>query len=249
VTTATCAAHPDREAAGACERCGTFACSACLSLVGLERLCPACRARLGDALPSLTGRGRLAMPFVWATGVLGVLVSLGTLAVPQSASEEDVGGVALATGCLALVYLGVFVVSIVLFCRWFHLLVRHAKARGQPLDVSPAAAVGSFFIPFVNLVRPYAIAKQIAQGEGVQLVTAWQAAWLGGNIISNVGNRMQSSATSQAGVVVDLIGSLVILGAAWACGRVVSELTRTTQLTPPSSAPAGLPPPLPGADR
>jgi hypothetical protein len=185
------------------------------------------------------------MPFVWATGVLGALVSLGAFAVPQT--EEDVGFVGLGVGCLAIVYLALFVVSIVLFCRWFHLLVRHARAQGRPLDVTPASAVGSFFIPFVNLYRPYAIAKQIAEGEGAQRVATWQAAWLGGNIISNVGNRMQDGATRGAGLVIDLIGSLAILGAAWACGRVVDELTRTTELTPPSASPGPAPVP-PGAD-
>jgi hypothetical protein len=170
------------------------------------------------------------MPFVWATGVLGALVSLGSFAVPQT--EDDAGFTALGVGCLAMIYLAIFIVSIVLFCRWFHLLVRHARAQGRPIDVTPASAVGSFFIPFVNLYRPYAIAKQIAEGEGAQRVATWQAAWLGGNIISNVGNRMQDGATREAGLVIDLIGSLAILGAAWACGRVVEELTRTTELNP-----------------
>ncbi len=131
-----------------------------------------------------------------------------------------------------------------LFCRWFYLLVRHARARGTPLEVTPAGAVGSFFIPFVNLVRPYAIAKQIAaDDDGVQLVTTWQAAWLGGNLISNVGNRLQGGASHQAGVIVDLLGSLVLLGAAFACGRIVDELTRTTELTAPSASPAQPGPP------
>lgn len=122
--------------------------------------------------------------------------------------------------------------------------MRHARARGTPLEVTPAGAVGSFFIPFVNLVRPYAIAKQIAADDGaVQLVTTWQAAWLGGNLSSNVGSRRQGGASHHASVIVDLPGSLIPLGAAFACGRVVDELTRTTELTAPSASPAQAGPP------
>jgi hypothetical protein len=132
-----------------------------------------------------------------------------------------------------------------MFSRWFHLLVRHAKARGTPLDVTPAGAVGSFFIPFVNLVRPYATAKQIASTEaGVKAVGSWQALWLVANIVTNVGSRMEGKAGA-AGDVVGLIGSLLFLGAAWACGQVVSELTSSTEITPsavpasPTTQPAG----------
>lgn len=244
-TGSRCATHPERAATGVCERCGVFGCAECLSLVGLLRLCAACRAREAVGLPSLSGRARLAMPFVWGTAGLGLVVSLLSFGVPPEGSEDpgDLPHV-LALGCSGILYLVVFIAGVVLFCRWFHLLVRHATARGTALDVTPASAVGSFFIPFVNLVRPYAIAKQISTtATATSAVGLWQALWIGANVVTNVGSRLEGKTGTSAGELVGLFGAVLFLGAAWACQRVVSELTKTTELTPASSAPSLAPAP------
>ncbi len=47
---AFCPAHPGVKATGACSRCGTFGCGACLQPRGADWLCPACFAR-GTVLP------------------------------------------------------------------------------------------------------------------------------------------------------------------------------------------------------
>lgn len=44
---AHCAAHPEKLAVGACSRCGTFGCAACLTQRGDEWFCPACFERVG----------------------------------------------------------------------------------------------------------------------------------------------------------------------------------------------------------
>lgn len=43
---AFCAAHPQVRATGACSRCGTFGCGACLTQRGPDWLCPTCSSRL-----------------------------------------------------------------------------------------------------------------------------------------------------------------------------------------------------------
>jgi DNA-directed RNA polymerase subunit RPC12/RpoP len=43
---AFCAAHPGVRATGACSRCGTFGCGACLTQRGADWLCPACSSRV-----------------------------------------------------------------------------------------------------------------------------------------------------------------------------------------------------------
>jgi hypothetical protein len=170
------------------------------------------------------------MPFVWATGVLGVLVSVASFGLDTS-DEATATTQLFAAGCLGVLYFPVFITSIVLFCRWFHSLVRHAHARNRSLDTRPAAAVGSFFIPFLNLVRPYGIGKNIASTEaGVSAIGVWQALWLMGNIASNVGTRLDDKSAGVAGSVIALLGSVLILAASWACGRVVKELTASTEV-------------------
>jgi hypothetical protein len=61
-------------------------------------------------------------------------------------------------------------VAMVLFLQWLHLVVRLTLAigtttvRGAPtLTFSPGQAVWSFFIPFVNLVRPYRILRDVRE--------------------------------------------------------------------------------------
>jgi len=44
---AVCAAHPEVKATGACSRCGTFGCGACLSARGTDWLCAKCLALVG----------------------------------------------------------------------------------------------------------------------------------------------------------------------------------------------------------
>lgn len=172
------------------------------------------------------------MPFVWATSGLGLVVSLLSFGLPAEGaggSETESLPQVLALGCSGLLYLIVFIVAVVLFCRWFHLLVRHAQTRGTPLEVTPAGAVGAFFIPFVNLARPYAVARQIASTEaGTSAVNTWQGLWLGANIVTNLGSRLEGK-TGNAGELIGLFGSILFLAAAWACGRVVSELTKSTE--------------------
>lgn len=172
------------------------------------------------------------MPFVWATSGLGLVVSLLSFGLPAEGAEDSESlPQVLALGCSGLLYLVVFIVAVVLFCRWFHLLVRHAQAKGTPLETTPAGAVGAFFIPFVNLTRPYVIAKQIASTEeGTRAVGTWQALWLGANILTNVAARLQPK-TGDAAAFADFFGSLLFLAASWACGRVVSELTKSTELS------------------
>jgi hypothetical protein len=54
------------------------------------------------------------------------------------------------------------VVCTVVFLRWFHLAYRIASSLdAQGLTRSPGDAVVSFFIPFVNLVRPYQAMKEL----------------------------------------------------------------------------------------
>ena len=216
MATATCPKHANAPVLGTCSRCGAFGCTSCLesSGIGLWQ-CADCRMRSVSDLPSLGARARLAVMGLYATGALDLFSSGLDAAVP---SEEGVG--AIFSGLLAIGYLAVFILTIVLFCRWFHLSVRYAAARGVQLGVTPAGAVGSWFIPFVNLVRPFQIAKGLLEGAGSSSSSreAWQALWIIGNIAGNLSMRMDSKPLG-------LVSSLLMVGAAFLGAKVVGEIT------------------------
>jgi hypothetical protein len=56
---------------------------------------------------------------------------------------------------------------VVLVCRWFHRAIRHALARGASLEVAaPVTGMGSWFIPLVNLARPFNVTRQMLSHAG-----------------------------------------------------------------------------------
>lgn len=62
----TCATHPTARAAGACARCGTFGCTACLATVpDGTQWCAACRARMPQQLLPWDQRRELGVLRAW----------------------------------------------------------------------------------------------------------------------------------------------------------------------------------------
>src|SRR5690606_31801734 len=136
----------------------------------------------------LESRAMMASLGLWAcAGVHGVMaaIAVGQLATGQTGEEGALGVIG---GRAAVLYLVVFIAAVVLVCMWFHRATRHALARGAQLEVStPAGAVGSWFIPFVNLVRPFNIARAMMISAGLEAASigAWQGMWVAGNIAAN----------------------------------------------------------------
>ena len=80
------------------------------------------------------------------------------------------------TGSLLLAFV-LLVASAVVYLCWKYRAAHNAKALDPMLAVSPAMAVGGYFIPFANLVIPYramaSIARTSRAGEG--MVGLWWA--------------------------------------------------------------------------
>jgi len=96
-------------------------------------------------------RARLAMWGVGGVTLFKVATPLLTrwLACPLSTAQMHV----LA---LNFVEFPVWITGAVLFCRWLHRAYEdNSHLGGRPLKFSPSYAVGSFFIPVVNLWQPY----------------------------------------------------------------------------------------------
>ncbi len=219
--TANCALHFDVPSVSTCTRCGRFCCASCLLS---NDTCIDCAARVTAELPALQGRGDLARYGLWATAVCHglMLVFAAAQLLSGQTAEESEGVFPVLSGLAALAYLPVYITTIVLVCRWFHLATRHSLARGAQLGVTPAGAVGSWFIPFVNLSRPFQLTRQMLSSVGASEgpVGGWQALWVIGNIAANISTRIPEAGGLGVGIASD--AALVI--AAVLGAKVIASL-------------------------
>jgi hypothetical protein len=100
-----------------------------------------------------------------------------------------------AFALVAVASLAVFPAAAVAFPFWLHRANRNLPAVGYPnAEYSPGQAAASFFIPFLNLVRPFRVAREIWKGSAGSpptsaasmpwLPSLWWAAWLGAGLLS-----------------------------------------------------------------
>lgn len=100
-------------------------------------------------------------------------------------------------GVLQLV---LYLVTVVFFGRWIVRAHRAVRALGaEGLTISPGWAVGYFFIPFLNLVRPYRAMKELwsasespsgwASTPASSILPLWWTLWLVGNFLDNISMR------------------------------------------------------------
>jgi hypothetical protein len=138
-----------------------------------------------------------------------ILFSVGELVVPRE-MEFDEGPIAVFVvliGLLALLHLPVWLGGIVVFLVWIYKAYKNLEPlQASGLSHSPGWAVGWWFIPFANLVKPYQVMKEIwvesdpeYESELAFLPTTlsapaimglWWATFLAGNILGRIAERM-----------------------------------------------------------
>ena len=170
---------------------------------------------------------------VWTAGDL---MAIGALA------SSDVTGVLQGLG--GVILLLAYLLCIVSFCLWIHRATRNLPALGKTYlpRFTPRWAVGWFFVPILNLVRPYQVMREIWRGSfvparGWGLVKWWWALWLISNYLDNIVTRnwpgVSGDALNAFGNVVD--GSAVVL-AVLVVLRITAAQARLAQGTAPPHA-------------
>jgi Flp pilus assembly pilin Flp len=140
-------------------------------------------------------------------GIFSMLTSALELAFPQISGQEELaenpGGVVvalLAFGLGVLTFL-IFLTTVVFFLMWLYRCCKNLPAFGTPpstITYTPGWAVGSFFIPFANLVIPYRAIKELWQKSvpasssflGETSLPAWFPLWWTFWLLSNVANNI-----------------------------------------------------------
>jgi len=148
------------------------------------------------------------------------------------------------------------VVAAGVFIAWFSRAYKNLRRLGvQNLRYGEGWAIGAWFVPFLNWVRPKQIANDIWRGsergvdtwwqwrqvEVPSLVHWWWALFLGQGFAVYLGQRLVQSGYSDAtttfgslssglsqmksGTVIDVLGQLAALGAVVIAFNVVSQVT------------------------
>ncbi len=120
------------------------------------------------------------------------------------------------------------------FLFWFRRAYGNSLAVGLPGRFGPGWAVGAWFVPFLNLVRPFQIMGEMWRHAGRErvgpyaVVGLWWTGFLVGNFADNIGTGMLTGSSDDAalqGVKVLLASDVVSCVAALLAILIVRRLT------------------------
>lgn len=103
---------------------------------------------------------------------------------------------------VSVVFLIALFASFILVGRWIYRASANAHALSDEMTISPGWAVGWYFIPFANLVKPYQAMREIWMASHFRgnwhgepspsVVTIWWGLWIVVNILDNISVRIGS---------------------------------------------------------
>jgi Domain of unknown function (DUF4328) len=190
-------------------------------------------------------------------GEQGLLARIANL---EFVSEEEVTRSDDRVGAVVIVQLLTLVVTGIVWLIWQHRGQANLVARRvSALRFTPGWAVGWWFVPFANLVKPFQTMRELWKASGGEedwrrsrtspVIGWWWAAWLAAAVLGRVGAAMVGEATTiesvRSGSRVLLLAELVILAAAiLAIVLIRSVMDRQGRLRERIAGP-GRPPPRP----
>ena len=148
--------------------------------------------------------------------------------MPGGVTQAAVEMLTLGLGFFAVIG---YIITVITFLIWMHQSYSNLKPLGiRNTEYSSAWAVGSWFVPFMNLVRPYNIIKEIwdrsdpdkveteatpsaSTLEMTQIATpmfgVWWAFWIISNVFTNVSARYTLRANSLQQFVVTFWSEII----------------------------------------
>jgi hypothetical protein len=156
-------------------------------------------------------RAKAAISFIWimlALEIAGIFASVLQLWIylgldkGENVSEDMMMGGNFIQGSISLIYFAAYIVSIVLFIRWFRRAYYNLRIKTGPTEYSEGWAAGAWFVPIMNLFVPYRIMKELYERTDQYLLleanepyvdrlktsnlTLWWTLWLIYGFLSNI---------------------------------------------------------------
>lgn len=190
-------------------------------------------------LESLDLRSKVAMGAVIATAICyattNMLTVVSSSGIMESGNEAILMVLGLAMVASGLGLLGCLLVAVIAWCMWaYRAYANLPEVFGIPIESSPGWAPGSFFIPFLNLVKPYQIMKEVWEKVAPEREAAdhtwlnlWWACWIGQGLISRAtGEEALEVVGFGLYAMLNGIEALIYIGAAVGAVQVARSLTR-----------------------
>jgi Domain of unknown function (DUF4328)/GYF domain 2 len=154
---------------------------------------------------------RFVIIMLWVTmgfEIVSILSDIGQMLLLNRPFTPDEGTANDARqGLIGVGYMIVFIVTGVAFLKWIHRANLNCRGFGAANMVfAPGWAVGWYFIPFMNLVRPFQAMKEIWQASqnprawqsapGSPLLGWWWGLWVANGVLGQVVFRAAKNATT-----------------------------------------------------
>jgi hypothetical protein len=179
---------------------------------------------------------------------IGIITSLGVLVSPDWTINLDNGGsmpvFVFFLGLSALLRIGALILTIIFFLIWEHRAYSNlSPLKARNLEYSPGWAVGWWFIPFANLVKPFQVMKEIwmesdpdysedlgflsPNASAPAIFGFWWGLWIVGNIVLRISDSQFNKATTNFTIpaYLYLIGSSMAIIAAALLILIVNDIT------------------------
>ncbi|MBI5514327.1 MAG: DUF4328 domain-containing protein [Deltaproteobacteria bacterium] len=127
--------------------------------------------RFASDVRTAEGRAKVAMAFLGLTAALralNVVVLLAVNAGTSGAVRDGTGssstleGLLAVSGILALTQLGLLIVTATVYLRWLHKVTGLTRSLGgEFLRWTPSEACWGFIIPFISIIRPYHVLRDV----------------------------------------------------------------------------------------
>ena len=153
-------------------------------------------------------RAVIALLIVWMVSAIGLVVVnllrlglVNRIASGQAVTLDEARTSDSLVSGAALASVGVYVLAAIAVLMWLHRVARNNQSFGErDLRFSPGLAVGVWFIPFANFVRPYHAVREAwaasdpqlpwstpetrRHSRGSGLVLAWWLTFIAGSLVS-----------------------------------------------------------------
>ena len=132
----------------------------------------------------------------------------------------------------------IFLISVVFVCMWIYRAHANLRERGIEMETSPGWAVGWFFVPVMNLFKPFQNMRELwseshlesdaygapAPGE----IGSWWACWIIGNMLSYVSMRLSAFDTGDTfsvAIAIGAVGSGLTIACALLLRNIIRDIT------------------------
>lgn len=203
-----------------------------------------------DIIKDNSQRAKNTIMMLYISIVLSFVFIISSYLEFQLLSSGDISTEAAEANDMRQAFIGllglvVLIVTAVFFIQWFRRAYNNLHLLGTPLEHSEGWAAGSWFVPILNLFRPYHIMKEIWEktianlrkvnqnlthqipSNWRTLVSFWWGFWITSSIIENIGFRISMKAETAemlaAVSVLDIVANLLSIPAAFLIIQIIQK--------------------------